>query len=953
MATAPTPLLLRHIRHLATGQSYGQWSDRQLLERFASQRDEAAFSALLRRHGAMVFRVSRRVLGNWHDAEDVFQAAFLLLAQKAASARWQESVANWLYEAAYHLALKAKTAAVRRSVYERRIGSKAQEDPLADLTGRELQAVLDQELARLPEKYRAPLVLCYLEGNTRDEAAQRLRLPVSTLRLRLEQGRNLLRSRLARRGLVLSTALSAALLTENNAQATVSAALVSSTARAALGLAAGKATAALVSAPVAALMGEGLKALYVPKLKVAVALLLAVSVLTTGAGLLTHQVFAGKLTDSSQAEATQPPPKKSNANERPESGRLTAVDVNKQVRATSPGQGEADLKEKMTVTGRVMDANEKPLANAQVAIQGLLKNAAHPAVNLLDEKLLAHTRTGADGRFRLLLPRPTLAEYLKIYALAGHVGNGLAWEAIQLDAARVEIVLRLPREKIIRGRLLDLQGQPASGVKVHVSWLGIAFPRQMGTTRVRALTKEASSIWPSPAMSDNEGKFMIRGLNPNHHGYVFIESDHFAPHYEEIKTGKAEMIQEVNVSLAPAQIVEGVLTAADTSKPLPHARLSLNSGDNPDSPIAMGPGVSGEADEQGRFHLNPPAGKMFTIRAAGPEGQPYLRLEKSFKWPKGAVKHRVNLALPKGVLVRGRVTEAGSGKLIAGVIVRDTVGLWLNPSATTGPDGTFQIAVAPGPGHLLIKGPDNDFIPVETTHAELEGRKPSGHRLYPDAVVPLNLKPGSDAHEISVQLRRGVTIKGTLLKPDGKPPTEAVMLCWSQVPQHAPTWFDAAVSVHNGQFEVRGCDPDKTYTVHFLDAKNELGATAKLSFKETRTKPVTVRLSPCGSAEARFVDKQGNPLPAFRPIFYIVARPGPRYSDKEPSADSDFVANVDRLHYSGGGSAVDKEGRGKYPCLIPGATYRILDYDLNSVKDFSVEPGQALKLGDRVIYRPQ
>jgi hypothetical protein len=101
------------------------------------------------------------------------------------------------------------------------------------------------------------------------------------------------------------------------------------------------------------------------------------------------------------------------------------------------------------------------------------------------------------------------------------------------------------------------------------------------------------------------------------------------------------------------------------------------------------------------------------------------------------------------------------------------------------------------------------------------------------------------------------------------------------------------------------------------------------------------------------VDKEGNPVPRFRPLFYIVARPGPRYSDKEPSADNDFVANVDRLHYPSSSTALDKEGRAKYPCLIPGATYRILDYDLNSVKDFSVEPGQTLKLGDIVIDRPQ
>jgi hypothetical protein len=153
----------------------------------------------------------------------------------------------------------------------------------------------------------------------------------------------------------------------------------------------------------------------------------------------------------------------------------------------------------------------------------------------------------------------------------------------------------------------------------------------------------------------------------------------------------------------------------------------------------------------------------------------------------------------------------------------------------------------------------------------------------------------------------------------------------------------------DGCFELRGCDPEKTYTVHFLDAAGERGATVQLSAKKAAGKPVKVRLEPCGSAEVRFVDKDAKPLASFRPIFYIVARHGP---DGEDSDDSDFAANVDHLHYSGGGSSVDAMGRCKYPALIPGATYRILDYNLRSVKDFTVKPGEKLNLGDIVIRNP-
>src|SRR6266480_335314 len=155
---------------------------------------------LVRRHGPMVLRVCQRLLHNWHDAEDVCQATFLVLASKAASGHWQASVAGWLHQVAYHLARKAQAAAVRRGVHERHVVDRPVPDLLETITGRELQAVLDEELARLAEKYRAPLVLCYLEGATRDEAARQLGWALGTLKSRMERGRELLRIRLARRG---------------------------------------------------------------------------------------------------------------------------------------------------------------------------------------------------------------------------------------------------------------------------------------------------------------------------------------------------------------------------------------------------------------------------------------------------------------------------------------------------------------------------------------------------------------------------------------------------------------------------------------------------------------------------------------------------------------------------------------------------------------------------------
>jgi RNA polymerase sigma factor (sigma-70 family) len=199
--------VLRIIRDMAVRLGDDRTSDRDLLRRFVKDRDEDAFAALVRRHGSMVMGVGLRTLRHYQDAEDVCQATFLLLAKKADATVWRDSVANWLYEVAYHLALKARRTAARRNSREGKVEPKASPDALADISVRDLQRILDEELSRLPKKYRTPLLLCCMEGKTRDEAARFLDLPLSTVSGRLESGREILRYRLVRRGVALSMAL--------------------------------------------------------------------------------------------------------------------------------------------------------------------------------------------------------------------------------------------------------------------------------------------------------------------------------------------------------------------------------------------------------------------------------------------------------------------------------------------------------------------------------------------------------------------------------------------------------------------------------------------------------------------------------------------------------------------------------------------------------------------------
>src|SRR5262245_38342312 len=219
MASTPTPTALHQVYRLLAGQGVSPLTDVQLLQRFAANCDEAAFAALVRRHGPLVWGVCRRVLKHTHDAEDAFQATFLVLARRAATVAWRGPLSGWLYGVAHRVAVRTRADAARRAQREARAAVRPPADPLAEVTGRDLCAALDDELQHLADKYRLPLVLCYLQGRTRDEAAAELGWSLGTLKRRLAQARERLRARLTRRGLSFPAALLSAALAQGAAAA--------------------------------------------------------------------------------------------------------------------------------------------------------------------------------------------------------------------------------------------------------------------------------------------------------------------------------------------------------------------------------------------------------------------------------------------------------------------------------------------------------------------------------------------------------------------------------------------------------------------------------------------------------------------------------------------------------------------------------------------------------------
>ncbi len=286
----------QHIDCSRNGRDAARLTDGELLDRFVAARDEAAFEDLLHRHGPMVLGVCRRTLRNEADADDAFQATFLVLVRKAASIRPRSMVGNWLYGVAHNTALKARAMSTKRSTKEQ----EAAERTTPQLTGPSweyLQPILDQELKALPDKYRSAVILCDLEGKSLKEAARQLGCPLATVGTRVARGRTMLAQRLSRRRVAFSAGALALLLSQNAASADVPAGLMTSTTKAAaLAMTESGAAGGAISAQVSALTAAMLKALLLARLKLSVFVLLIVCALAVAGAWAASATVAGGAT---------------------------------------------------------------------------------------------------------------------------------------------------------------------------------------------------------------------------------------------------------------------------------------------------------------------------------------------------------------------------------------------------------------------------------------------------------------------------------------------------------------------------------------------------------------------------------------------------------------------------------------------------------------------------------
>ena len=952
MTRAAMGSVVQQMEVLIVGGTAAGLTDRQLLVRFNSQHGfarEAAFSALVTRHGPMVLDVCRQLLGDRHHAEDAFQAVFLVLARKAGSIRDPELLGNWLYGVSLRIARKAKGQLVRQRKNEESDNviraDSGPEVPPADarLIAREAAEALHEEIDRLPRSFRLPIVLCYFEGLTLDEAARRLSWPNGTVRSRLARGRGKLRAGLTRRGVVLPAAALSVALHPDPPLAQLSLSLCQTTLRAAMQFAVDKTAGGAVSAAAAVLAREVLRSMLMKSVKFTILNLIMFTTFVTGAGYVAQSQAASKGKPGVSAAAV--------------------------VQPTRP----APTPERMIVTGRVLDPDGKPVRGAFIDIVGRPRKPwVGSAQDRSDHELLGQGESDADGRFRFEAAQGASDRYFEVYALAAAPGLALGWAELNADAAQPAADLRLKLPQKIQGKLVEPGGKPAAGVELRV-W-SIGRPTKTGwfdgVNMGNSVSPQGMRTWPRPVVTDDQGRFTLEGIGRDLQVRLGCRDPRFAPDSFRVQTDDRDGPKEVTFTLNSSTTIAGRTLAVDTGLPLAQSLVELASGP---SELGLGRGPSLRADQEGRFTARVSPGRYYQIKAFPPEGQPYVVTQMMLEQTKDAVSERADVRVLRGVVIRGKVLAQGSNRPLSGASVqyiasrrRDHVLDGWQAVVASKEDGSFQIALPPGKGHLFVYGPTSDYVLDVIGSRMIYSGKPGGERYYAHAIIPYEVNAGDAPHQINAVLRPGASLKGRLVGPEGQTVEDAQIIGLLHFNYFHLNWRgDLTRHARDGRFEIHGLDPEKPTRISFLDDSHQWGATVNLSHKHFN-EPVEIRLEPCGQARGRFVGPEGKPVVNIFPYLELLGSQGPDKSDRRPesqeqlAADGAYLPNLDRSHYWHG-PFTGSDGRIVLPDLIPGAWYRIGDPSMMNVpnkgvqvrKEFSVKAGETIDLGDILIEKPQ
>ncbi len=869
---------VRQLRSRLAAQQSSHDSDERLLHAFLTSRDEAAFAVLVRRYGPMVLRVCRSVLGHEQDAEDAFQASFLVLARNAATLRKKTALASFLHGTAYRVALKAKQSAARRRKHEAQAPARPSVDPADELSWREVRALVDEEIARLPMKYRSAIILCCLENVGQAEAAQRLGLKEGTLSSRLTVSRKLLAQRLARRGVELTAVLAAATSATQPAAA-LPVGLMASTIQAVSASVTGEGLASTVSLSVAELVQSATASVILSKAKMTAALL-PVAILLVSAGVWISRTPAMPRSASAPIETPEPPVRS-----------VAARNME------TPPQKKSDS---VTVGGRVLDADGKPVAGSSVQV-GLVEENEGPIFS---------TRAGKDGRFSLTIARSRLIDpqtkfpFRKVRILASAKGQGLDWLDLPLGDAGKESTLRLVKDDVpIEGRILSLEGKPLAGIKVSVKAIQ-TFPRgdldRALDAQRRGIpiadTTEVHFLWyrhhvPVPSLTATtgaDGRFRIDGIGRERLVTLHVEGPGI--HYSEMQTmtrraeasrGPGNITTRDNIQksmiygatfdylVKPARLIRGTVREKGSGKPLAGIWIHATSFTGYSTAKAT-------TDEQGRYELpGCPKGSEYEVWANPMHGAPYFGARVGFKDTPGLGPLTADLELVRGILCEGKVLDGETSQAVPGLIgyhplrpnpnvppEDDGVGLRVVPfsEAAVQANGTFRCVVLPGCGCLAFRAVERNryqeaCVDPKTIEAGGDKRylyKHTGAFLVQEDYQTIRLiKPTKDTKKVSETLRLAATqpVSGTVLDTDGKPLSGVRVRGLER-----QEWKTLA----SEKYTVRCVNPQRPRRLCFIhDARRLAGS---IEVKGTETKPLAVRLQPWAVVRGRLLDAEERPL---------------------------------------------------------------------------------------------
>jgi RNA polymerase sigma factor (sigma-70 family) len=889
MATGKLGTLLRHIHKLASPRGDCQGTDRQLLDDFAARGDEAAFAALVARHGPMVLRVCRRVLNHEQDAEDAFQATFLVLARNTGSIRKREALADWLHGVAYRTAMKAQRSAARRRKHEARLRTlrpEAAPSPRWD----EVQPVLDEEIQRLPETFRAAFVLCVLEGKSGPEAAAELGVKEGTVSSRLTRARQRLQRQLARRGIKLAALLAALSVAESAAGAAVPAGLAQAAILSGLSVAAGETAVGSIPSHIAVLAAGVTRAMLLTKAKIATAVLFAVGLLAT-AGALAHQALGAR---------EKPPPQRSEL-----AAKEAPVAEAERAKATANPLDQAG--QTVEVRGRVLDPNGKPVAGATLYLPRALKE--RPA-NQDDVALIQRGSTDKDGRFHLKLPRNEAQPGRPVALVATADGFGLDWVELPQNGMPGHVTLRLVKDVPIRGRIVTTEGKPVAGATVAV--VGVlaferlddflrAYEREVSHsdegTKTRRLAVPLSKVLRVTA-TDKAGRFEVRGVGAERLVGLEVKSAGSAHDTMAVVTRAGLDVKAINRAVAaatargpeggrvplllgpsfehvvePTRAIEGAVREAGSGKPVAGAIVST-----------AGAGTA-VADALGRYRLvGMRKAQEYLLQVSAPKTVPLIGRWVRVPGAPGLEPVRADVELLRGVIVTGRVYDQATGKGVQGQVhfsplpenkfAAKTPDLALYASADAA--GCFRLVTIPGPGVLLAGVPGTvlkiDGVPIYPyTLAKFSAadrrRVKMSDQLKPyhgflaaggiemldneNACKVLDLKEGGRPVTCDLALDPGKTLTVNLEDPEGKPLAGAVAAGVSAMTLRT-------VPLKGASGRIYTLDPDDPRPVVFLHAGRKLAAVVTLRGDEKE--PVTFRLAPTGVITGRALDVDGRPV---------------------------------------------------------------------------------------------